>query len=50
MVVDDKEVFVGSSNWGFSAFERNNEANVLIKNKEAVEYYQNYFDYVWAKS
>lgn len=50
MIVDDREVFVGSTNWGFSAFERNNEANVLIRNKEAVAYYQNYFDYLWESS
>jgi len=49
VIIDGKEVFVGSHNWGYSAFERNNEASVLIKDADVAEYYQNYFNALWDK-
>jgi phosphatidylserine/phosphatidylglycerophosphate/cardiolipin synthase-like enzyme len=47
VIIDNEEVIVGSHNWGFSAFEKNNEASVLIKDKGTAEYYEDYFENLW---
>ena len=47
IIIDDEISIIGSHNLGFSAFERNNEASVLISDKEVAEYYKNYFDNLW---
>ena len=49
IIIDSEVSIIGSHNWGFSAFERNNEASVLIKDKATAEYYKNYFDSLWEK-
>lgn len=49
VVVDGKVVVIGSTNWTFSAFERNNEANVLIRDIGTAEYFSNYFNFLWEK-
>lgn len=49
VVVDGKVVVIGSTNWTFSAFERNNEANVLIRDIGTAEYFSNYFKFLWEK-
>lgn len=50
LIIDDETVVIGSHNWGYSALTRNNEASVMIKDKEIAEYYKNYFDNLWANS
>lgn len=45
--VIDNNVIIGSTNLGFHALERNNEASVLIRNAELAEYYRNYFETLW---
>jgi len=47
VVIDDSIVIVGSHNWSFSAMQENNEASVLIENKELADYYADYFEYLW---
>src|SRR3989338_6870976 len=44
LIIIDDSVIIGSTNLGFSALERNNEASVLIRNKESAEYYRAYFE------
>jgi phosphatidylserine/phosphatidylglycerophosphate/cardiolipin synthase-like enzyme len=48
LIIDKKIVILGSHNWGSSALTKNNEASVLIENSAIAEYYQNYFDFLWA--
>jgi len=47
LIIDKETIILGSHNWGYSAFERNNEASVLIKDKKIAEYYTNYFETLW---
>lgn len=47
LIIDGSAVVVGSHNWGFSAFERNNEASAIIRGKEVAGYYENYFENLW---
>jgi len=47
ILVDGEIVIIGSTNWTYSAFERNNEANVMIENKELAKYFENYFNFIW---
>lgn len=47
VIVDGRTVILGSTNWGFSAFERNNEVDVMLKESRAAEYYNQYFEYMW---
>lgn len=47
LIIIDDAVIIGSTNLGFSALERNNEASVLIRNKESAEYYRAYFEELW---
>ena len=47
VIIDDETTILGSHNWGYSALERNNEASILIENKEIAEYYANYFENLW---
>ncbi|MFC1685915.1 phospholipase D-like domain-containing protein [Nanoarchaeota archaeon] len=50
LVIDGKVVIIGSTNWTFSALERNNEANVMVKDSEVVDYFLDYFNYLWENS
>ncbi len=47
IIIDDKLVIVGSTNWSQSALNYNHEANALIESKEVAEQYENYFDSLW---
>jgi len=47
VIIDNETVILGSHNWGYSAFENNNEASVMIKDKEITKYYKNYFESLW---
>ena len=47
IIIIDNSVIIGSTNLGFSALERNNEASVLIKNQETADYYMAYFESLW---
>jgi len=47
IIIDKKIVLIGSTNWTYSALERNNEANVLIKDEGIAKYFTNYFNFLW---
>jgi cardiolipin synthase len=47
LVIDDETTILGSHNWGYSAFTRNNEASVMIKDRKIAGYYEIYFENLW---
>uniref|UniRef100_A0A7C4U9F5 phospholipase D n=1 Tax=candidate division WOR-3 bacterium TaxID=2052148 RepID=A0A7C4U9F5_UNCW3 len=48
-IFDGKIVLIGSTNWTYSSLERNNEVNILIKDKEIAEELKIYFEKLWGK-
>jgi phosphatidylserine/phosphatidylglycerophosphate/cardiolipin synthase-like enzyme len=44
VIVDDRYVVVGSSNWSYYALDVNNEANVVIDSEEAAGRFEEYFE------
>ncbi len=50
VIIDENVILIGSTNWTESSLSYANEANVVIKNKEIVGYFQEYFDYLWQDS
>ncbi len=50
IIVDGKIVIIGSTNWSYSAFEKNHEASVAIYDSNLAEKYEGYFNYVWNSS
>jgi len=49
LLIDGKVVIIGSTNWTYSALQKNNEANVLIKDSDITTYFLEYFNYLWNK-
>jgi len=47
LIIDDAVTILGSHNWGYSAFTRNNEASVMIKDRKIAGYYEIYFENLW---
>lgn len=47
LVIDDETAILGSHNWGYSAFTKNNEASVMIKDRKIAGYYETYFENLW---
>ena len=47
IVIDERVVILGSTNWNYYSLDRNNEASVLIKSNEAGIYYEDYFEKLW---
>ena len=47
LLIDGKISVVGSTNWTYSALEKNHEAAVLIRSPEVAGNLQNYFQDVW---
>jgi len=50
IIIDQKIILIGSTNWTEKSIGHANEANVLIKDKEVTEYFQEYFDRLWKDS
>ncbi|MFZ9888481.1 MAG: phospholipase D-like domain-containing protein [Myxococcota bacterium] len=50
VIVDDKEVFVGSINWSENSFKGNREVGVVIGNPKVAGYYATLFRRDWAES
>ena len=50
IVIDSKLVIIGSTNWSYHALQLNHEANVLIRNKELANQYEDYFEDLWDES
>lgn len=46
-IFDGKKAIIGSTNWTYSALEKNNEVNVLISDIEIVEELKKYFEKLW---
>ncbi len=47
MIIDGKEVLLGSSNWSYMSLDYNNETNVLVKDSDVARYYEEYFQRLW---
>lgn len=47
IIIDGETVILGSTNLSFYGLEKNNEANVIITDKETAEYYEKYFQGIW---
>ena len=50
VIIDKNTILIGSTNWTKKSIGHANEANVVIKDKEATEYFQEYFDRLWKDS
>ena len=50
VVIVDKTLLIGSTNWNYYAFFKNNEANLLIRSADAVKEMENYFNELWKES
>jgi len=46
LIIDGKYVVIGSTNWSYSAIEKNNETAVIIESEELAKYYIRYFEKV----
>ena len=44
LIIDNRYVVIGSTNWSYYAFEKNHEASVLVDSSELAEYYSRYFE------
>lgn len=47
VIVDGKIVIIGSTNWSYSAFEKNHECAIAICDKNLAEKYEEYFNNLW---
>jgi phosphatidylserine/phosphatidylglycerophosphate/cardiolipin synthase-like enzyme len=47
MILDDEIVITGSANLTYSAYEKNRELIVIIKNKGVAKKFLDYFNYIW---
>ena len=50
LMVDEKQVFVGSINWSENSFKGNREVGVVLRSKEATGYYRELFVEDWRNS
>ena len=50
VIIDEDTILIGSTNWTEKSIGHANEANVVIKDKEVTEYFQEYFDRLWKDS
>ncbi|MGB9636096.1 MAG: phospholipase D-like domain-containing protein [Thermoplasmata archaeon] len=47
IIIDSKVVIVGSTNWSYSAINKNHEANLSITDEQLAQKYEEYFDALW---
>jgi phosphatidylserine/phosphatidylglycerophosphate/cardiolipin synthase-like enzyme len=47
MIIDGKEILIGSTNWSYMSLDYNNETNVLVKDSDVAHYYESYFQLLW---
>lgn len=50
VIVDDRYIVVGSTNWSHYALDSNNEANVIVDSKKAAAAFKTYFDEIISQS
>ena len=49
MILDDEILVLGSHNYSKSAFSRNQEASIIVKGREDIKEYRQYFRDLWAQ-
>jgi len=47
LLVDDKKLLIGSTNWTYYGLQKNNESNVLIISRQIGEKFAHYFNSLW---
>ena len=47
MIIDGKEILLGSTNWSYMSLDYNNETNVFIRDPTVARYYEKYFQLLW---
>jgi len=47
MIIDGKEILLGSTNWSYMSLDYNNETNVFIRDPTVARYYEEYFQLLW---
>lgn len=47
LIIDGKISVVGSTNWTYSALEKNHEVSVVIRSSEVAQRLQDYFQTIW---
>jgi len=50
LIIDEDAILIGSTNWTKKSIGHTNEANVVVKDKEVAEHFQEYFDRLWKDS
>ncbi|MGB9823619.1 MAG: phospholipase D-like domain-containing protein [Candidatus Hydrothermia bacterium] len=50
VVIDDRWVLLGSTNWTYYGLQENNESNVLIESEKIARRFRRYFETLWEKS
>ena len=50
LIVDGKNLLLGSTNWSYHALERNRETNISVESARLSSHYQKYFDELWRSS
>lgn len=48
IIVDGKVVVLGSTNLSYYGIERNNEVNLIVKDEKTADYFERYFEELWA--
>ncbi|MDP6156748.1 MAG: phospholipase D-like domain-containing protein [Candidatus Thermoplasmatota archaeon] len=47
LIIDNRTVIIGSTNWSDNSIENNNEANARIDDQKVAAYYERYFQAAW---
>ncbi len=50
LIISDSQVLVGSTNFSSSSIDYNNEVDLWIRSSQVTEYYESYFQALWADS
>jgi len=50
IIIDERYVVIGSTNWSYYALDKNNESSVLIDSEEVANVFKDYFGKIKAKS
>lgn len=48
IIIDERIVIIGSTNWSYYSLTKNRESNIALNNKEIAEEFENYFEEVWS--
>jgi phosphatidylserine/phosphatidylglycerophosphate/cardiolipin synthase-like enzyme len=50
IIIDEKIVIIGSTNWSHYSLTKNRESNIALNNKEIAKNFESYFEEVWINS